>query len=139
LDTGASRHLTPDGNILFHRRPLPEPITITFGNGATGTATEAGDVLLHTPEATFLLTEVLHVPEATEQLISVRHATKRGLAFKFCADHCEIWQGQRALAIAPCQGDAIYYLAGWSPTHGKRGQPHSAVGSTTAAALAALA
>jgi hypothetical protein len=32
LDTGASRHLTPNKSILLNPRPLDEAITITFGN-----------------------------------------------------------------------------------------------------------
>ena len=46
LDTGASRHIAPQLDILSNLRPLPEPITITFGNGATGTATQSGDVFM---------------------------------------------------------------------------------------------
>lgn len=75
-----------------------------------------GEVLLHTSDNTFHLTDVLYIPEATENLISVRHATRRGLDFKFCRDRCEIGGNGQTLAVAPCAGDAIYYLTGWSTT-----------------------
>ena len=114
LDTGASRHMTGDPSILLSSRPLTDNITITFGNGGKGTATAIGEVLLRTPGATFWLTDVLLIPEASENLISVRHATKNGLEFKFCSDRCEIGRGGSLLATASCQGDSIYYLAGWS-------------------------
>jgi len=113
LDTGASRHITPDKSILLNMRPVSEDITITFGNGGTGKATAMGEVLLRTSDAPFYLTDVLFIPEATENLISVRHATKRGLDFKFCANRCVIGRDGRTLATAPSMGDAIYYLAGW--------------------------
>ncbi|KAL4447964.1 hypothetical protein ABPG75_005183, partial [Micractinium tetrahymenae] len=43
LDTGASRHMTSDSSILSSIRPLESSITITFGNGGTGTATAVGE------------------------------------------------------------------------------------------------
>ena len=109
----ASRHLTANKSILLNPRPMTEDITITFGNGGIGNATAIGEVLLHTSSATFLLTDVLLIPEATESLISVRHATKRGLDFKFRAENCEISRDGDMLATAPSLGDAIYYLTGW--------------------------
>ena len=112
LDTGASRHITPDSRILLNPYPLEQSITITFGNGGAGQATTAGNVLLHTTDGAFLLKDVLYVPAATEHLLSVRAATQRGLAFNFTQDRCDIMRGKQVLATAPCRGDAIYYLAG---------------------------
>jgi hypothetical protein len=103
LDSGASRHMTSNKHALFNVHPLEESITITFGNGGTGKATAVGE---HTPQHTFHLTDVLLIPQATENLISVRHAAKRGVEFKFCADRCEIGHGGRKLASAPSMGDA---------------------------------
>ena len=114
LDTGASRHITAEKSILMNARPLDEDITITFGNGGTGKAIATGEVMLHTADAAFHLQDVLLIPEATENLISVRHATKRGVEFLFRKDRCEIASNGHTLATAPCKGDAIYYLSGWS-------------------------
>ncbi|GAB4814243.1 hypothetical protein N2152v2_001289 [Parachlorella kessleri] len=114
LDTGASRHITGNRSIMSNLRPVEEPVTITFGNGGTGQAAATGEVLLHTADNEFLLTDVLYIPEASENLISVRHATRYGLDFKFCHDRCAIGRVGRTVAIAPCAGDAIYYLSGWS-------------------------
>lgn len=114
LDTGASRHMTADKNILLNPRPIDEEITITFGNGGTGKATACGDVLLHISGTTFRLMDVLYIPETTENLISIRHATNRGLDFKFCADRCEISYGGKIVASASSVGDSIYYLSGWT-------------------------
>ena len=116
LDTGASRHITPNSSILINARPTPEDITITFGNGDSGTATQIGGVLLRTSTAEFLITDVLYIPEATEYLISVKAATKHGLEFTFAADYCEITCSGKTLAMAPSTTDAIYYLTGYPPT-----------------------
>lgn len=129
LDTGASRHITADGSILLNPRPMAEDITITFGNGGTGKAIATGEVMLHTSDAAFLLQDVLLIPEATENLISVRHATKRGVDFLFRKDCCEIGCNGNTLATAPCKGDAIYYLTGWSER--RPGEPMPALVSRT--------
>lgn len=121
LDTGASRHMTGDESILLNPRPLDNEITITFGNGGTGKATACGEVLLRTSGNVFELTNVLLIPEATENLISIRHATNRGLDFKFCADRCEINHDGRTVASASSVGDSIYYLNGWSKTASTQG------------------
>ncbi|KAI3427280.1 hypothetical protein D9Q98_007212 [Chlorella vulgaris] len=126
LDTGASRHMTPDGSALMNKRPAPD-ITITFGNGGTGKAAAVGDVLLHAPEASFLLRDVLHIPEATENLISVRHATNNGLDFKFTSTACEIWRNAAKLASTSCNGDSIYYLDGWITPEQQQQSAHSAM------------
>lgn len=120
LDTGASRHITWDESILLNARPMMDNVTITFGNGATGKATAIGEVLLNTSDAKISLSDVLLIPEATENLISVRHATKRGVEFKFCSNRCEIGCGGHVEAVAPCMGDAIYFLSGWCERNTKQ-------------------
>ena len=119
LDTGASRHITSNRHILENVRALDAPVIITFGNGAASMAIAEGDVWMKTADATFCVKGVLYIPDAKENLISVRYATANGVEFKFCRDRCEISSGGRTIARAPCEGDAIYYLAGWSmqPSH----------------------
>ena len=113
LDSGASRHLTPDESILMNKRPMDEPIVITFGNGGTSKTSTVGDVLLRTSDSVaFMLKDVLHVPGASEHLLSVRSATKNGVEFKFGQDACNILHDGRFVAAASCTGDLIYYLSG---------------------------
>jgi hypothetical protein len=69
---------------------------------------------MQTSDSTVHLRDVLLIPEASEHLISVRHATKRGVDFKFSNDRCEISHNGNTLAVAPSTGDAIYYLNGHS-------------------------
>lgn len=114
LDSGASRHITSDESVLRNARPVTDDLTITFGNGGIGKPKAIGEILLHTKDADFRLTDVLCVPDVTENLISVRLATSRGLDFKFSADHCEISSSGNTVATAPSVGDSIYYLNGWS-------------------------
>ena len=123
LDSGASRHITGDQSILLNPRPLDKDITVTFGNGGTGKATACGEVLMHSAGKDFQLTDVLLIPEATENLISIRHATTRGLDFKFCADRCEISQGALPVACAYSVGDSIYYLDGRSKSASTQHSP----------------
>ena len=88
--------LTPDESILLNKRPMDDPIVITFGNGGTSKTSVVGDVLLRTSDSVaFMLKDVLHVPGASEHLLSVRTATKNGVEFKFGSDACHIMQGGR--------------------------------------------
>lgn len=115
LDSGASRHITPNGNLMFNKRPPSNDITITFGNGGTGKAVAIGDIMLRTPSsvAPLVLTNVLHIPEATENLLSVRYATQLGLDFTFTSSGCDIRKHGTILATAPCRNASdIYYLQG---------------------------
>ena len=112
LDTGASRHITCDYDMLLNPSPPTDDVTITFGNGGKGKAEAIGQVLLTTKEAKFLLTDVLYIPEATENLISVRHAAQHGAEFAFSADSCVISHNGHIVAVAPCRNDAVYYLSG---------------------------
>ena len=114
LDTGASRHITPDGSILHNPQELEEPITITFGNGGTCKATMEGDVLFKAGDndLSFVLEKVLYVPAAAENLISIKSATKNGVDFKFGADGCKLEQDGLPLATASCAGDIVYYMSG---------------------------
>lgn len=113
LDSGASRHITPDESILIDKRSLDEPIVITFGNGGTKKTSVVGDVLLRASDSVaFMLKDVLHVPGASEHLLSVRTATRNGVEFKFGRDACHIMRDGEAVAAASCTGDLIYYLTG---------------------------
>ena len=112
LDSGASRHMTPDRSLLINERPMTEDITVTFGNGSQGHPNVTGDVLLHVGSTPLLLTDVLYVPEATDNLLSVRRATEVGVDFTFSSSGCKVSKGGTTLLTAPCKGDNIYYLAG---------------------------
>jgi hypothetical protein len=115
LDSGASRHITRHGHLLFNQRPPPTDITITFGNGGTGKPLAVGDIMLRTPTSLvpLVLTNVLHIPEATENLLSVRYAAQRGLSFVFNSSGCEIQRNNSTLATALCDDTSdIYYLQG---------------------------
>ena len=123
LDSGASRHITNDASILLSASPPEESVTITFGNGHTGRVTAIGSVMMRTTDQDILLNDVLLIPEATENLLSVRTATKRGVDFKFSADRCEIWQGNKIVTTALCGDDSVYYLNVQSSRASEDGQP----------------
>lgn len=135
LDSGASRHITPDESILLNKRPMDDPIVITFGNGGKSKTSVVGDVLLRTSDSVaFMLKDVLHVPGASEHLLSVRTATKNGVEFKFGSDACHIMRGGESVAEASCAGDLIYYLSGECAKTAE----HSALASSTSKETPAL-
>ena len=70
IDSGASRHIVCDANLLVNPKPLAQPISITFGNGAVTAAESEGtvDLTLHTG-AKVTLSDVLYVPGASSNLL----------------------------------------------------------------------
>lgn len=133
LDSGASRHMTPDESLLTNKRLPTEDVTITFGNGSQGRAEAVGDVFLDTGYSTVRLTDVLYIPALTENLFSVRHATKNGARFTFSSSGCEIWMDNEMVAVAPClKDDIVYYINGRSASEGAESNNNTALLARTA-------
>ena len=113
VDSGATRHMTPNISLFSSLRPLPQAVTVTFGNGSTGEATHAGSVLLETQVSgrpvSLTLTDVLHVPAATANLFSVRRAVECGAAVQFASGMCTVSVAGRDVAAADCR-DGLYCM-----------------------------
>jgi hypothetical protein len=102
LDSGASRHLTPDYDKLINVSPLASPVSVTFGNGSTGTASLEGTVRISQPDyADIVLNGVLYVPGATDNLLSIPSSTSRGIKFVFGEQQCSMFKGDIQVAVAP--------------------------------------
>ncbi|PRQ43209.1 putative RNA-directed DNA polymerase [Rosa chinensis] len=81
-DSGASQHVTPDLSHLSEVTPYTGNAKLTVGNGNNLQIAHIGSSLMHTPSASFKLTNVLHVPEITHNLLSVnRFVTDNDCAF----------------------------------------------------------
>lgn len=87
IDSGASKHLTPEKQHLYNYRSLAPNTSVIFVNGQEARAVGQGEVRLQvtTPSGTqqVELKNVLHVPEATVSLFSTRNQepeTRQGTA-----------------------------------------------------------
>ncbi len=105
LDSGASRHMTGDKHLLVNTKRLPQPVTITYGNGQQGVADTVGDVVVR-PDR-LMLKDVLYVPGNAVNLMSIKVATAAGAKFNFHQGGCDIVYDGEILATA--KGDHGLY------------------------------
>ena len=94
IDSGASKHLTPDRQHLCNYRSVAPNTAVTFINGYQAAAVGQGEVILHVKTASgssqVTLQEVLHVPEATVNLFSTRQAMNSGGQVTFSDNRCSV-------------------------------------------------
>ena len=94
IDSGATKHLTPNRQILQNYRSVESNTEVLFVNGQQSNAEGQGDVELQvkTPFGIKLATlhNVLHVPEATASLFSTRQAMNHGSEVKFSNNRCQV-------------------------------------------------
>ena len=95
LDSGASRHMTADKNVLkdYYRFDVPE--SVKLGDGRTVEAYGSGLVRITVEtgqgkQLTTQMTSVLYVPKLACNLFSVRAVTQKGLVVQFGHSCCWI-------------------------------------------------
>ena len=88
IDSGATRHLTPNGHLLYKYRSVEPNTAVLFVNGqqakAAGQAGLSLEVMTTSGTKTVLLLYVLHVQEATASLFSARQAMEGSL--RLCSE-----------------------------------------------------
>ncbi len=93
LDSGASRHLTGNRELLINLRRINRPNSVTFANGTVGRADYPGDTFLEAANGRYmLLREVLYIPTAAANLFSISTAIQHGAKFHFGPTDCAIQQ-----------------------------------------------
>lgn len=110
IDSGASRHLTANRNLLDHYVNIL-PTAITIGNGKEITAVGQGNITIPTTSGSILLAGVLHVPDIGSNLISVASIVDQGFHVGFTKSTCSVSKGKTIHGIGKRQGN-IYYLTG---------------------------
>ncbi|EUC57664.1 Copia-like polyprotein/retrotransposon, partial [Rhizoctonia solani AG-3 Rhs1AP] len=88
LDSGASRHMTPNRHWFMTYQPLLTPIYIRVGNGNQIVASGVGRISIMVQnrqgiESEAVVEDVLHVPDLNSNLLSVRELNKRGVDVLF--------------------------------------------------------
>lgn len=113
LDSGSTKHITPDKTQFIQLRSLDEDIYITFGNQTKEPAHGIGDVavrtrLLNGQFSHFILKDVLYMPGAMTNLFSVRQATSRGAKISFQGSTCTVSMPQIGTIIHAAQHEGLY-------------------------------
>ena len=104
VDSGATRHITPDRSLFTSLNSTASSASVTFGNGTTAEAAGEGDVVLTTTvggmHRNIRLQNVLYVPGATTNLFSVKQATRNEATITFADNKCEVMKNGSVLVEA---------------------------------------
>ena len=114
IDSGATRHLTPNRQILQDYRSVESNTEVLFVNGQQSNAEGQGNVELQvkTPFGIKLVTlyNVLHVPEATASLFSTRQAMNHGSEVMFSNNRCQVTRNGKIVMEGISQGDGLMII-----------------------------
>ena len=115
LDSGSSRHLTSNQDLLKNVRPVNNATVITFGNRTTTTPKYEGDVELTTslPDGStqlIVLKNVLHVSDLLVNLFSVKQAVKQGATVHFDNGSCTVNVPGVGTVIQAHESDNLFYF-----------------------------
>ena len=111
VDSGASRHLTPDRRPFSNYRSMASSTTVTFVNGHQASAVGEGDVDLLVKIGNSIepvvLKNVLHVPEATVNFFSTRQVINSGGQVTFSGNSCIVSKNGTTLVEGISQQDGL--------------------------------
>src|SRR5947209_362323 len=111
LDSGASRHMTGNKELLCNLRKVDQPSSVTFANGTVGQAEYVGDTFLEADDNQAIqLRDVLFIPTAAANLFSIPTAIRHGTKFRFGVADCTINHSGRDIATARRQSNGLYFI-----------------------------
>ncbi|KAJ9524360.1 hypothetical protein QJQ45_008562 [Haematococcus lacustris] len=90
LDSGCSRHVTCNLDMLHDYQPTQSPHAIEVANGAQMTAWGEGSVRFSTAAGEVVLLRVLYVPDASANLLSMGKALRGGIVPRFRRGGCDL-------------------------------------------------
>ena len=115
IDSGASRHMTFQREVLHNYTEFETPQPVGLGDGRTVEALGTGKVkvvsqLYHEKKKVGWMTDVLYVPKLTNNLFSVHAATLKGNMISFGSNYCWIRNKQRKLTGTGSPMGKLYKL-----------------------------
>ena len=115
IDSGASRHMMFQREILYNCKEFETPEPVGLGDGRTVSALGSGKVkvvsqLYHNKKVAGWMTDVLYVPKLTRNLFSVNAATLKGNVISFGHKYCWIRNKKRKLIGTSSPMGKLYML-----------------------------
>lgn len=107
VDSGASSHMTPDGDILRNKR-TPNVLKITSANDAKMDVKSEGDTRLTLDNKSIPMHNVLHVPDLAANLLSVSSMVSKGNSVIFDKNGCTI-RNAEDMIVANCKPENGVY------------------------------
>lgn len=93
IDSGATRHITPDMERFIDYSDIEAPISVVFGNGAVEKAIGKGTILINSSDPLIgevQIKDVYYVPGANVSLISCKQLAKRGCNIHIHGNACTL-------------------------------------------------
>ncbi|KAM1227786.1 hypothetical protein ACFX2J_006961 [Malus domestica] len=103
VDTGATRHMTADLDILSRVTPYTGDVKITVGSGEGLPVHNIGLSIINTSSDSLILHNVLHVPKITMNLLSIKKLCKDNGCWFIC-DYLTFFIQDKATHLALYQG-----------------------------------
>ena len=117
VDSGNSRHMTFESNVLHDYKDFETPELVGLGDGHTVSAIGVGKVKvithsqLHNGKSVVCwMTDVLYVPKLTNNLFSVHAATTKGNTVSFKYKSCCIHSKSRKVIVTGSSLGKLYRL-----------------------------
>ena len=107
IDSGASRHMTPNANIFTTKRPVRPSVTVATGEKIY--AKGIGNVRFDLGGQTVRMTDVMYVPELDANLLSISALNRKGFDVLFRQTRIEIRERNTLVATGIMRGK-MYYL-----------------------------
>ena len=107
LDSGASRHMTPNESVFTTKRPIRT--SVTMASRAKIYAKDIGNVRFDLDGQTVRMTDVLHVPGLDANLLFISALNRKGFDVLFRQSGIEIREGGTLVATGIMRG-RMYYL-----------------------------
>lgn len=109
IDSGASSHMTPHGQMLSNIQPT-NVTEIISANSAKLQVKGAGEMTLITNDQEIVVNDVLHVPGLSANLLSVHHIASKGNSVLFDSKGCTIRNADNEI-VAMCESsNGVYKL-----------------------------
>jgi len=110
VDSGSTRHMTPNRSELQHYTAFDEPHKIFIGNGDTIESIGFGQTYFRGGNGIAKLAKVLWTPELSVRRFSVHQCMRQGLSVLFVEDRVEIRRGKDIELVGRQNSQGLYVL-----------------------------
>lgn len=104
IDSGASRYMTGQEDILQNFKFFEHPVNILLGDGGAIEAIGRGDYYFQSEGGVGILGDILWVPDMKQNLISVKQSMERGHRVIFNDNQASIMKDDQLVILAPLVG-----------------------------------
>lgn len=109
IDSGASQHMTPNGDLLIESKPISVKEIVTANNAKMKTS-RVGKVMLRVNEDEIEVDDVLHVPGLSANLLSISRMVKNGNTVIFNKDGCTVYNSSNVQVVQLKESDGVYKM-----------------------------